>query len=48
MPTLLRLLMVLGLIAGAIFGVMAGFAYLVEPEPREMSVPVPPARLTPQ
>jgi hypothetical protein len=47
-PTLLKLLTVIGLIAAVIFGVMAALAYLVEPQPREMSVPVPPARLTPQ
>lgn len=48
MPTLFRFLMVLALIAGVGFAGMAALAYLVEPEPRDMSVPIPPARLQPQ
>ncbi|WP_439572389.1 histidine kinase [Phreatobacter sp.] len=48
MPTLFRFLVVLTLIAGVVFAGMAALAYLVEPEPRDMSVTIPPARLQPQ
>lgn len=48
MPTLFRFLMVLLLIAGAGLAGMAALAYLVEPEPRDMTVTIPPARLQPQ
>jgi hypothetical protein len=39
-PTLFRFLFILGLIAGAGFAVLVAFAFLVEPEPREMTIPV--------
>ncbi len=38
MPSLIRLLVSLGLIGGAVYGVLWSFANLVEPQPREMSV----------
>lgn len=47
MPSLIRLLIVLGLIAGVIYGGMIALAVLVEPNPREMSVRVPVDRLQP-
>ncbi len=40
MPTLFRFLFILALIGGAGFAVVAGFALLVEPQPREMVIPV--------
>jgi hypothetical protein len=45
MPTLFKFLGVLGVIGGLCLAGMAALAYLVEPEPREMSVTVPPAKL---
>lgn len=48
LPTLVRFLTVLILIGGVVFSGMLAFAYLVEPEPRDMSVTIPPARLQPR
>jgi hypothetical protein len=47
MPSLIRLLVVLGLIAGIVYGAMIALVVLVEPNPREMSVRVPSERLQP-
>jgi hypothetical protein len=47
MPTLIRLLVVLGLIAGVIYGGMIALVVLVEPNPREMTVRIPNERLQP-
>ena len=47
MPSLIRLLVVLGLIVAVIYGGMLALVILVEPNPREMSVRVPPERLQP-
>lgn len=48
MPTLLRFLAVLAVLGVVVFAAMYGLATFVEPEPREMSVTVPPARLAPK
>ena len=47
MPSLIRLLVVLALIAGAVYGGMLALVMLVEPNPREMSVRIPNERLQP-
>ena len=47
MPSLIRLLVVLCLIGGVIYGGMIALVMLVEPTPREMSVRVPNERLQP-
>ncbi|WGD28507.1 hypothetical protein AncyloWKF20_11820 [Ancylobacter sp. WKF20] len=47
MPSLIRLLVILGVIAGIGYGAMWALANLVEPTPREMSVNVPLDRKTP-
>lgn len=47
MPSLIRLLVILGVIAGIGYGAMWALANLVEPTPREMSVTVPLDRKTP-
>ncbi len=47
MPSLIRLLVVLGLIAGVVYGGMLALVLLVEPNPREMTDRVPPERLQP-
>jgi hypothetical protein len=47
MPSLIRLLVVLGLIAGAVYGGMAALVMLVEPNSREMTIRIPSERLAP-
>lgn len=47
MPSLIRFLVVLGLLAGAVYGGMVALVMLVEPNPREMTVRVPAERLQP-
>ena len=47
MPTLIRFLAVICVIAAIIYGGMAALVILVEPEPREMTIRVPPERLDP-
>ena len=44
MPSLIRLLAILALLGGIGYGTLWAFANLVEPQPREMSVAVPPDR----
>ena len=44
MPSLFKLLVVVGVIAGLAYGVMFVLATLVDPKPREMVVTVPPDR----
>lgn len=41
MPSLIRLLAILGILAGLGYAAMWSLANLVEPQPREMSVSVP-------
>lgn len=45
MPSLFRFLLVIGLLAGLIYGGMIALVTFVEPQPREMSQTIPPARL---
>jgi len=47
MPSLIRLLVVLGLIVAVIYGGMLALVIMVEPTQREMSVRVPTERLQP-
>lgn len=47
MPTVVRILVTLGLLGGLGYGAMLVLATLVEPTPREMIVTVPPERLNP-
>jgi len=47
MPSLIRLLVVLALIAGVIYGGMTALVMLVEPNQREMTVRIPNDRLQP-
>ena len=44
MPSLIRLLMVVGLLGGAAYGAMFALANFVEPKPREITVTVPQDR----
>jgi hypothetical protein len=48
MPTLIKLLAVIGVIAGIGYAAMFALATLVEPRPREMIVTVPPDRFIKQ
>jgi hypothetical protein len=45
MPSLLRLLVVLGVLGGLAYGAMFALAYFVQPKPREITVTIPQDRL---
>ncbi len=45
MPSLIRFLLLAGILAGIIYGGMIALVAFVEPKPREMSQTIPPARL---
>jgi hypothetical protein len=42
MPSLLRLLTVIAIIAATIYGGLYALAHFVQPKPREISVSIPP------
>ena len=44
MPSLFRLIVVVGLLGGLVYGVMFALAHFVEPKPREITVTVPQDR----
>jgi hypothetical protein len=44
-PSLIRFLLLAGILAGLIYGGMVALVTFVEPQPREMSQTIPPARL---
>lgn len=46
MPSLIRLIMVLGLLGGFGYGAMFALANFVQPKQREMSITIPPQKLT--
>ncbi|MCG6857133.1 MAG: histidine kinase [Salaquimonas sp.] len=48
MPSLIRFLVICAIIAGGIYGGMVALATMVEPNQREMTVRIPPAKLKPQ
>ena len=48
MPSLIRLLVFIGVVGGIAYGAMFALANLVEPKPREMVVTVPPDRFIKQ
>ncbi len=45
MPSLIRFLIIAGILAGLIYGGMIALVTFVEPQPREMTQTIPPARL---
>jgi hypothetical protein len=45
MPSLIRLLMVVGLLGGFAYGAMFALANFVQPKQREMSITIPQQRL---
>jgi hypothetical protein len=47
MPSLIRLLVALGLIAAVVYGAMIALVITVEPDQREMTVRIPSERLQP-
>jgi hypothetical protein len=44
MPSLLRLLAVIGILFGLVYGGLYALAHYVQPHPREMSVSIPPEK----
>jgi len=44
MPSLLRLMVLLGLLGGLAYGAMYALATYFEPKPREITVTIPPDR----
>lgn len=48
MPSLIRFLFVLGVLAGLAYGGLFALTVFVEPQPREMTVKIPAKRLNPQ
>lgn len=44
MPSLMRLLMVVGLVGGLVYGAMFSLVKFVDLKPREISVTIPPDR----
>jgi hypothetical protein len=44
MPSLIRFLVVVGVIVGAVYGVIFSLANFIKPTPREITVTVPPDR----
>jgi len=45
MPSLMKFLLLAGILAGIVYGGMIALVTFVEPQPREMSQTIPPARL---
>ncbi len=45
MPSLIRFLAVIGIIAGLVYAGLWALAHLVEPHPREMTITIPQERL---
>ncbi len=45
MPSLIRFLVILGILAGLAYAGMIALVFFVEPVPREMTQTIPPARL---
>ena len=44
MPSLLRLLSVIAVLCGLVYGGLYALAHFVQPHPREMSVSIPPSK----
>jgi hypothetical protein len=44
-PSLIKFLLLAGILAGIVYGGMVALVTFVEPQPREMSQTIPPARL---
>jgi hypothetical protein len=44
MPSLFRFLLIVGILAGLVYGGMLALTHYVEPTPRDITVSVPPDR----
>lgn len=47
MPSLLRFLFIIGVLAGMVYGGMIALTVFVEPQPREMTVKIPAKKINP-
>jgi hypothetical protein len=47
MPSIIRFLVIIGILAGLVYGGMFALATFVEPTPREMTVRIPSDRVNP-
>jgi hypothetical protein len=47
MPTLFRFLVICAVIGGSIYGAMWALALFVDPQPREITIRIPPERINP-
>ena len=47
MPSLIRLLVILAILGGSVYGGMVALTIFVEPEPREMTVKIPAKKINP-
>jgi hypothetical protein len=45
MPSLIRFLAVIGILAGLVYAGLWALAHFVEPQPREMTITIPQERL---
>jgi len=45
LPSLIRFLVIVGILAALVYGGMIALVTFVEPQPREMTQTIPPARL---
>ena len=48
MPSLIRFLIVLSVLAGMVYGGMFALTVFVEPQPREMTVKIPAKKINPR
>ncbi|MCF6320907.1 MAG: histidine kinase [Rhizobiaceae bacterium] len=47
MPSLIRFLVICGILAGLVYGAMFALATFVEPNPRDMTVKIPAKKINP-
>jgi len=45
MPSLVKFLLVIGVIAGVVYGGLWALAHMIDPKPREMTITIPQDRL---
>ena len=45
MPSLIKFIVVVGVIGGVVYGGVWSLAHLIEPKPREMTITIPQDRL---
>jgi hypothetical protein len=45
MPSLIRFLLIVSILAGIVWGAMIALVSFIEPHPREMTQTIPPSRL---